>query len=262
MSMKNVKKIIIHGGQFHADDVLCVTLIKNFVNPLVEVQRVFKITEDMVSPETVICDIGGILDPKKLMFDHHQLDGQTSEETAVCAAELLWKFISKELKLSSEFRGISELCREISLHDCGVKFSELSKVVKDFNPLWNEKDTADEMFRVAVSFMSRIIERKIDEQLSKDKARDLFEQAPVINGVKVFDTFIPWQDYAMDQGINYAIFPGREEGSYNLSCVRGVSLPSGWLQDKPEGCTFVHQGLFIAAFSDKGSAIKATEALR
>lgn len=261
MSMKDVKKIVIHGGQFHADDVLCVALVKNFINPLVEIQRVFKVTEDMVSSETIVCDIGGVLDPEKLMFDHHQLDGQTSEETAVCAAELLWNFISKELKLSSEFRGISELCREISLHDCGIKFSELSKVVKDFNPLWNEKDTANETFRVAVSFMSRIIERKIDEQLSKDKARDLFEQAPVINGVKVFDTFIPWQDYAMEQGINYAIFPGREEGSYNLSCIRGVNLPSEWLQSKPEGCTFVHQGLFIAAFSNKESAIKATEAL-
>ena len=109
--------------------------------------------------------------------------------------------------------------------------------------------------------MSRIVKRKIIEQFSKDRARNLFEQAPVINGVKVFDTFIPWQDYAMEQGINYAIFPGREEGSYNLSCVRGVNLPSEWLQNKPEGCTFVHQGLFIAAFSNKESAVKATEVL-
>ena len=148
------------------------------------------------------------------------------------------------------------------MHDCGVKFSELSKAVRDFNPLWDEEKSSDEAFNDAVSFMSRIVKRKIDEQFSKNKAKDSFEEAPVINGVKVFDTFVPWQDYAMEQGINYAIFPGREEGSYNLSCVRGVSLPSGWLQDKPEGCTFVHQGLFIAAFSDKESAIKATEVLR
>lgn len=260
MSMENARKIIVHGGQFHADDVLCVALVKNFINPLAEVQRVFKITEDMVSPGTIICDIGGVLNSERLMFDHHQLDGQTLEETAVCAAELLWNSISEEFDL--EFKAISELCREISLHDCGIRFSELGKAVKDFNPLWNEKDTTDEMFIFAVSFMSRIIKRKIDEQLSKDKAKGLFEEAPIINGVKIFDTFIPWQDYAVEAGIKYAVFPGREEGSYNLSCIRGVSLPEEWLQDKPEGCTFVHQGLFIAAFSNKESAVKATGVLR
>lgn len=259
MSMENTRKIIVHGGQFHADDVLCVALVKSFVNPLAEVQRVFKITEDMVSPGTIICDVGGVLDSERLMFDHHQLDGQTSEETAVCAAELLWSSISEEFDL--EFKAISELCREISLHDCGIRFSELGKAVKDFNPLWDEKESSDEMFREAVSFMKCIVKRKIDEEVSKRRAKNLFEEAPVINGVKVFDTFVPWQDYAMEQGINYAIFPGREEGTYNLSCVRGVSLPSEWLQDKPEGCTFVHQGLFIAAFSGKESAIKATEVL-
>lgn len=259
MSMKNVKKIVLHGGQFHADDVLCVALIENFVNPVVEVQRVFKVTEDMISPETIICDIGGVLDPEKLMFDHHQLDGQTSEETAVCAAELLWRSISEQFNMES--KSILELCKEVSLHDCGIRFSELGKAVKDFNPLWDEEKSSDKAFNDAVSFMSRIVKRKIIEQFSKDRARNLFEQAPVINGVKVFDTFIPWQDYAMEQGINYAIFPGREEGSYNLSCVRGVNLPSEWLQNKPEGCTFVHQGLFIAAFSNKESAVKATEVL-
>ena len=54
-------------------------------------------------------------------------------------------------------------------------------------------------------------------------------------------------------------------GGYNLQAVppqpesfeKRIPLPEEWLAEKPEGASFVHQGLFIAAFDTREHAIEA-----
>ena len=38
-----------------------------------------------------------------------------------------------------------------------------------------------------------------------------------------------------------------------------MSLPKEWLENKPEGCTFVHTARFIATFNTKDAAITAAK---
>ena len=38
-------------------------------------------------------------------------------------------------------------------------------------------------------------------------------------------------------------------------------LPESWLQEKPNGCTFVHANRFIAAFDTEANAVNAAKNL-
>lgn len=247
-----IDRIIVHGSVFHADDVFCVALMKLF-NPDIEVLREFKVTDEMVTDSTIVADVGMVCDFEQ-RFDHHCLDGQSEEETAVCSVELLWRYLGNE-----ELTSFTSLFKEISMHDCGIKFNEISLMIKDMNPSWDQ-DPSPKYFEEAVKLASKILNRKLELHESKVLAESYYIEAPVDNGAKVFSRFIPWQDYAVEEGIERAIFPSRD--GFALAVRQGCELlPENWLEEKPEGCTFVHKGRFIAAFDTPENALKANASI-
>src|SRR5690606_34861799 len=61
-----------HSGSFHADDVLALALIRAFADPDATVVR----TRDpaVLAACDVVFDVGGVHDPARGRFDHHQND--------------------------------------------------------------------------------------------------------------------------------------------------------------------------------------------
>ena len=108
---------------------------------------------------------------------------------------------------------------------------------------------------------------------SKEKARDIIENVMnhlpegVANGIVILPQFVPWNDVVCeDPDAKFVVFPSNR-GGYNLQAVpptpesfeQRIPLPEAWLENKPKGATFVHQGRFFAAFDTKDHAIGAAD---
>ncbi|MEM4497228.1 MAG: MYG1 family protein [Nitrososphaerota archaeon] len=67
--MKNISRIITHGGSAHVDDffAVCLLLVKYPWATVVRVDQVDEFEEG-----AVYVDVGNALDPKRMIFDHHQ----------------------------------------------------------------------------------------------------------------------------------------------------------------------------------------------
>ena len=60
-----------HSGIFHCDEVLATTLLlhtKQFENSIIVRSR----NMDLLKKADLLCDVGGIFDKEKMLFDHHQ----------------------------------------------------------------------------------------------------------------------------------------------------------------------------------------------
>lgn len=69
--MVEVRKIVVHNGQAHSDDLLAVALLMTKF-PNAEVHRVPSVSEkDLEDPEVIVVDVGGRFEPEKSNFDHH-----------------------------------------------------------------------------------------------------------------------------------------------------------------------------------------------
>ncbi|KAH9496859.1 UPF0160 protein myg1, mitochondrial [Bulinus truncatus] len=188
-----VKKIGTHNGSFHCDEVLACFMLK-----LLDEYKDAEIirTRDPALLETcdVVVDVGGVYDPSKHRYDHHQrsftetmnsLCPEKKWVTKLSSAGLVYyhfgaEIIGKQLNLPSDdsitkiiFDKVYEnFLEEIDAIDNGINQSDgkqryqitttLSCRVSTFNPGWNEKDVNVElqfqkaMKMVGEEFLERI----------------------------------------------------------------------------------------------------------
>ena len=148
------------------------------------------------------------------------------------------------------------------MHDTGVRLCEVGWIYKDLHPTWDEQISMDEMFMRAVSLAEVILNRKEQRYHSRRAAEAEYKKAyqNKIGRTLILDTFIPWQEYAAEDGdeVRRAIMTGREPGQYNIVVKRGRTLPEGWC---PEGMVFIHAARFMAVFESKEAAINAAKSL-
>lgn len=272
----SIKRIFLHGGVFHADDVLCAAMARA-LNPNVEIIRSFKVPEGYVDAEAekfgiYVADLGGG------RFDHHQADARTRENGEKYAAcGLLFEVWGKLLfpHVSGREAFLKSFIIPVERQDNGGQRNPLSEAIKSLNPAWDSEISSDTAFERAVALMQGILEQeqmnddaahRAEEEVKADEARS---EASRGDGIVVFSRFRPWQgeltkrDYA-----KFVVFPSNR-GGYNLQVVPSsltdrtarIPLPKDWLENKPEGCTFVHPGLFMASFGTEEQAVQAAEGL-
>lgn len=176
--MNDRKVIGTHDGKFHCDEVLACALLK--LLPQYE-DAVIKRTRDPVLLDTcdVVVDVGGIYDPSKHRYDHHQRTFQESFSTIkpaypfvtrLSSAGLVYLHFGEEiLSHVMEKPKDSELVQEtykkvyggfieeidaidngISTHDGTPRYNistNLSSRVGNFNPWWNQEKDVDVQMR-------------------------------------------------------------------------------------------------------------------
>ena len=71
-----IAKIVTHPGVFHADDVLACCLAGRLYGDL-PVERRTPTAEEILDPSTLVLDIGGMCNPDRSSYDHHQRGGIT-----------------------------------------------------------------------------------------------------------------------------------------------------------------------------------------
>lgn len=130
-----MQKVITHSGSFHADDVFAVaTLQLHFGVENIEVIRTRD--EEVIATGDIVVDVGGVFDPARGRFDHHQ-NGAPVRDNGIplSALGMIWNEYGEELSGSPEVAREIErkLVVPIDAVDNGVsiyepKYSEVSPV--------------------------------------------------------------------------------------------------------------------------------------
>jgi uncharacterized UPF0160 family protein len=265
-----IAKGITHAGVFHADDVFSTALLR-LINPKIEIERVFKVPEDIdvnATTGTVVYDIG---DGK---FDHHH--GTLKKRASGCpkaAFGLLWEYYGPYLTKFDEkaWRIVDEtLVRFIDEHDNGFNMGNpISVIFGSFNPHWDEKVDPNDQFITAVSIAEELLERHISSANATIRAEDtiaaFYDKSE--NHIMVMDLYAPWKDFIDEKNngkimldsknIWFVVYPSNRGGW----CIQSYSsekypLPAEWLINLPDDMTFCHKARFLASVKTKEKALE------
>lgn len=284
-----MKTLYIHSGSFHGDDVVCAALM-TLAFPNCEIIRVNTLPADVDvnanvhQSDVIAADIGfGI-------YDHHQADCPRMKDGVKYAAcgrlfEDLEGTLFKGKKAPKLF--MEELWMIQYVDNNGPQHWEfpLSTIVRNSRPAWDSDMSMDSAFMECVNFAVEVwlrpwttgsydkalataaMQRKLDRMKESNDAateRATSFVRPFIREAEmkgkdfiVLPRFAPWQPAAKGTSIKFCVF--QNERGINISCnqEKGALLPKAWLTEKPDGCKFVHQGLFMASFSSIDAAVAA-----
>ncbi|KTF17720.1 MYG1 family protein [Pseudoalteromonas carrageenovora] len=279
--------VVTHSGNFHADDVFSIAVLKH-VLPSFKLVR----TRDkaLIESADIVVDVGGEYNPDTDRFDHHQRGGAGEREngTPYSSFGLIWKKYGLALCDNNQAvadRVDSGLVSNIDAIDCGyvkgvVEGITLSQTLSMFNPTWEEEGNFDECFNEAVDFAARLLTRfiasahgSVNAKAIVAKAIENAEDARVI----VLEKYTPWKKtvHILSSDALFMVYPSHS-GQWILQTVPvepgsfedRKSLPKAWagLSDEEfqvetglDDAVFCHNGLFIAGTKSFESTMKLAE---
>lgn len=255
-----------HNGVFHADDV-CSAALLEIVFPGIKIFRVSHVPTDA----ELAFDIG------YGKYDHHQADVELRDDGNKYASfGLLWREIGPLIVDIDDVKFFDDMfVKGIDYTDNTGYPNPFSSAIKAFNPPWDSEESSDDCFIKAVDFAKTAILNQLNRYRSSFNVKSMIEDLlSEKNGPipKASDTclllekYIPCQRYLVDTDINFVMYPSnRQSGYWNINTIPTevggkmpkVKFPDSWIKHQPEGCTFVHQALWISSFKNKESAIAA-----
>ncbi|MHC1747151.1 MAG: MYG1 family protein [Cellulosilyticaceae bacterium] len=288
-----MKKMAVHNGVFHADDVFCVALMQSIEENL----KVVRTRDEAI---LATCDL--VADVGNGSYDHHQADKTLRVDGIPYSAfGLLWgdfglKFVQKQcphIAKTSHAQEIvaliaSEFITQIDAGDNGVNLNTyvypvttLSQIISGFMPLEREVGQMDDAFFNAVVFAKTILKRTvykyakmyddldyIEKCLKKEKNDD--------NHILVLEKDVKWKDSVLsldvEQTIWFVVFQDIT-GSWRVQTVPKAKdsfesrrdLPKAWGGMRGEeltkltgipNCIFCHPNLFIGGNETQEGAIE------
>ena len=261
--ISELQEVFTHGGKFHADEVCTVALLQ-FFGFKGEVNRVFKISDELKESGALIFDIGNT------EFDHHDKDNLEFYDDG-CPMSAFGK-VARAIRVDNRtiedlFPGFTdEIAKPIEAYDNGyssdkIRQSYFAVICNAYVPTWEEDLSMDIAFRDAVEMCYGILQRQLIHLRSKAVAAVEVQKAEVIGGVKIFDKYLPWVDY-VDETIKGAIFPSAR-GGWNLQVAPDKSKPGvlankailEFTEEQVALCSFIHPAKFICATNTKEDAI-------
>jgi len=285
------KTIATHNGNFHADDVFSIAVLKRLF-PSSKLIR----TRDMelIIKADIVVDVGGEYDAVAGRFDHHQRGGAGQRDNGIPYSSfgLIWQKYG--LEICDGMQDVANavdagLVSTIDAIDCGhvegvSQGISLSQTISMFNPTWQEDSHFDTCFDEAVEFASRVLARFIASAAGGLSAKEIVAKA--IDSAEdprviVLDKYIPWKRtvHTLSKEALYVIYPS-SSGQWRIQAVPvelgsfedRKSLPKSWagLSDKAlqevtgiDDAMFCHNGLFIAGSESFANTMKmATIALQ
>lgn len=284
--MKKIKRSLgTHDGTFHADEVTACALLILF--DLVDEKAIIR-TRDLKRLATCefVCDVGGIYDANRKLFDHHQVDytGPFSSAGMILAYLKSLSIISeKEYQFLNQSLIYGVDACDNGVDPCPLEYCSFSHVIDNFTPIrydCSEKEQTEAFFE-ALHFVSghlkRLHQRFHYIQSCKSLVADCMARS---KECLIFDQNIPWLEsfFALGGETHPALFVIMP--SENHWKLRGIPptilekmkvrkpLPKEWaglLEEdlrrvsKIPGALFCHKGLFISVWETKEDALSALE---
>ncbi|MGB1293614.1 MAG: MYG1 family protein [Pseudoalteromonas sp.] len=266
--------VVTHDGNFHADDVFSIAVLKTIFPTLTLIRTRDK---HVISQADIVIDVGNEYDPETGRFDHHQRGGAGARENGIPFSSfgLVWKKYGLDLCEGNQVVADSVdagLVSTIDAIDCGYvegveQGISLSQTISMFNPTWQEDGNFDECFNEAVEFAQRLLKRFIASASGSAAAKKIVAKAITDADdprVIILKQYTPWKKtvHSLSDQALYMIYPSHS-GKWIIQTVPvepgsfedRKPLPKEWaglsgeeLQTVTgiEDANFCHNGLFIA----------------
>lgn len=266
--------VVTHDGNFHADDVFSIAVLKIIFPTLTLIRTRDK---QLISQANIVIDVGNEYDPDIGRFDHHQRGGAGTRENGIPFSSfgLVWKKYGLDLCQGDQVVADSVdagLVSTIDAIDCGyVEGVEtgisLSQTISMFNPTWQEDGNFDECFSEAVEFAQRLLKRFIASASGSAAAKKIVAKAISDADdprVIILQQYTPWKKtvHSLSEQALYMIYPSHS-GKWIIQTVPvepgsfedRKPLPKEWAGLSGEelqtvtgikDANFCHNGLFIA----------------
>jgi uncharacterized UPF0160 family protein len=274
-----------HDGTFHADEVTACALLLLYGQ--IDKDKIFRTRDPkFLASCEFVCDVGGVYDPERKLFDHHQANysGQLSS-----AGMVLEYLRSQKMMTIAEHRFFQQaLIIGVDAHDNGVDVTPAgsqtySNIISNFTPIHHDAPEEEQgrAFQAALDFAYSHLDRMKRRFGYIVSCRDRVEEAmQASRECLVFETSIPWMDSFFELGgenhpAGFVIMPSGHHWK-----LRGIPprlaqkmkvrtpLPESWAglideELKAEtgiaGALFCHKGRFISVWETKEDALKALE---
>jgi len=174
---KKKLKIITHSGNFHTDDVFAVSALTLLLDKRGEKYDIVRTRDpEIIKTGDFVADVGGVYDPDKNRFDHHQEGGAGERVNGIPYSSfgLVWEKFGESICGSKKTANIIDkrLGYPIDAADNGIEtYGRISAdmfpyVLHDitlvFRPTWKEGvGVHDKAFNEIVSIAKAILEREI-----------------------------------------------------------------------------------------------------
>ncbi len=211
----NFTRIITHAGTHHADEVLAIATIFEFVGQL-PVERKNKIEiEDLENPEVLVLDIGGRFEPGKGNFDHHQ-NGDIHATNM-----LVLNHFCNDDKLKVLLR--KYLYSSVDAIDRGMfpERPDCDFLVPDFNSLIRSLNNVDDGFYKALTIARIVLSGEIAKAERSIRSEEIWNSLEKYDGIAIqhtSDPIIGWNELAERDGILLLITPNNRSitGAYQV----------------------------------------------
>lgn len=272
-----------HDGSFHADEVTACSLLLLFDR--IDPDKIYRTRDELVLNSCdYVCDVGGIYDPKKRRFDHHQTEYQGPMSSAGMILLYLKEQNLMEPHLYDYFN--KSLIMGVDAHDNGTAklepgMTSFSQVISNFMPIEYDvtREQMDAAFKKAVEFALGHLTRLKQRHAYTIECRGRVKQAMIEgSNVLIFKESLPWLENFFELGgdlhpAQFIIMP-----SGNHWKLRGIPpslsermkvrtpLPQKWAGLHEEdlrkasgikGAVFCHKGRFISIWETKEDALHA-----
>ncbi len=287
--------VVTHDGTFHTDDVFaCATLALYFKDADIEVVR-SRDERDIASGD-IVFDVGGVYDPSRGRFDHHQPGGAGARENGIPYASfgLVWKeyghviagsvenaqFIDEQLVQGIDGADTGTVDR---VSDNGVYMFSIIDVITSYRPTWQETTNMFDAFLRAVERAREIIIRLVSHAGSYSSAEALllssYEHAADKEIIDIGSEYPGWYEVMARYPEPKFVIYKREDGKWSAKAVRvnpaefptRAQFPEAWAglrggalveASRVSDAVFCHTGRFIAvARSREGALALAKSAL-
>lgn len=272
-----------HDGTFHADEVTACALLILF--DLIDEDKIVR-TRDLHLLEQCeyVCDVGGVYDPAKKLFDHHQIDYQGPLSSAGMVLNYLQEI--GVLKPNEYAFFHQSLVMGVDAHDNGQDplipgYCSFSHVISNFTPTRHDcsAEEQNQAFHQALQFVIDHLKRLWERFCYMQSCRAIVSECMAKSDkCLVFDQSLPWLDIFFElEGVSHpAVFVIMPSGSHWK--LRGIPpsyqdrmkvrlpQPEKWagLLDEDlkrvsgiSGALFCHKGRFISVWETKEDAMKA-----
>lgn len=274
-----------HDGTFHADEVTACALLILF--GLIDENKIHRTRDRKTLAQCeYVCDVGGIYDPEKKLFDHHQAEYRGPLSSA---GMILLYLKNSGLLHQSAYNFFNEsLILGVDANDNGkepqmVGYCSYSDVIANFAPILHDPppEEQDLAFLEALRFTLTHLQRLRQRYDYMQSCKAIVEESMAKNEVcLVFDKGIPWLELFFALGgkehlAEFVVMPSG--GHWTLRCIPPsledkmnvrTPLPEDWaglLEDDLKkvsgipGAIFCHKGRFISVWETKADAMKALE---
>jgi uncharacterized UPF0160 family protein len=278
--------VATHDGPFHADDVMAYALIRTFWDDEADVVR----TRDpqRIARATIAVDVGGIYDPEKLRFDHHQSPYQGPLSSAGMVLDWLATVGRIDPELAGRLRsGVMDYLDAVDNGRTAPKPDVpcFPRIVEALNQPARSHAAFDQGYRQAAAFAEAWLRGLVAEHEKVLTARivvkDAMERATAA-GTRLIELpeYVPWKGVYFENGgaehpTDYVLHPGTD-GTWRVVAIpprpgdfgQKRPLPAAWagLSDAEleavtgvKGSMFCHKNQFIAVFRTREAALEALE---